>query len=51
MSDTAAESQGPGAWPWIAGLLVLALLLWGLTRLLDGGAPVAPEPAHAAVQR
>jgi len=39
-----ARPRRPGAWPWIAGLIVLALLLWGLTRLLDDGAPVAAEP-------
>src|SRR3954471_17331907 len=42
-----AGPRRPGAWPWIAGLIVLALLLWGLTRLLDGGAPVAAEAVGA----
>ena len=44
MAEPAAEARRPGAWPWFAGVIVLALLLWGLTRLLDGGAPVAAEP-------
>ena len=53
MAQPAARVRSPGAWPWIAGVIVLALLLWGLTRLLDGGAPVAaeavsPPPAPAA---
>lgn len=48
MADTAGERRGPGAWPWVAGLLVLALLLWGITRLLDDPAPVAAEPVPVA---
>jgi hypothetical protein len=44
VAEPAASVRRPGAWPWFAGVLVLALLLWGLTRLLDGGAPVAAEP-------
>ena len=50
MAEPVGRARGPGAWPWFAGVLVLALLIWGLTRLLDDGAPVAaePVPAHAA---
>ena len=48
MAEPATRVRRPGAWPWIAGVLVLALLLWGLTRLLDDGAPVAAEPVPAA---
>lgn len=29
--------RGPGAWPWIAGIVLLALIVWGLTSLLDSG--------------
>jgi len=47
VAEPAARGRRPGAWPWIAGVLVLALLLWGLTRLLDDGAPVAAEPVPA----
>jgi hypothetical protein len=43
----------PGIWPWIAGLVVLALLIWGLTQVLGGdddvvveqSDPAAPAPA------
>ena len=44
MPEPAVGARRPGAWPWIAGVIVLALLLWGLTRLLYGGAPLAAEP-------
>jgi hypothetical protein len=44
VTEAAAGPRRPGAWPWIAGIVVLALLIWGLTRLLDDGAPVAAEP-------
>ncbi|HET7461488.1 MAG TPA: hypothetical protein VFJ82_09565 [Longimicrobium sp.] len=49
MADTAAR-RGPGAWPWVAGLIVLALLLWGITRLLDEPTPVVAEPVPAPRQ-
>ena len=49
-SGGTAHPARPGAWPWIGGLVVLALLLWGLTRVLggDAGAEVertVPPPA------
>jgi hypothetical protein len=47
MAD-AAEPRGPGAWPWIAGVIVLALAIWGLTRLLDSSPPLRAEPVPAA---
>ena len=47
MAAAEARPRRPGAWPWIAGLIVLALLLWGLTRLLDDGAPLAAEAVGA----
>jgi hypothetical protein len=50
VADSATGPRGPGAWPWIAGLVVLALLLWGITRLLDEPAPVVTEPVPAARQ-
>ncbi|HEX8695800.1 MAG TPA: hypothetical protein VF746_25515 [Longimicrobium sp.] len=45
MADTRAEPGRPGAWPWIGGLLVLALLIWGITRLLGAGGDHAVEAA------
>jgi hypothetical protein len=43
----AAEPRTPGAWPWIAGVIVLALAIWGLTRLLDVSPRMAAEPVPA----
>lgn len=48
MADTTTRPRGPGAWPWIGGVIVLALLLWGITRLLDEPSPVVAEPTPAA---
>jgi hypothetical protein len=48
VAETAAGPRGPGAWPWVAGVVVLALLLWGITRLLDDPAPVVAEPVPAS---
>jgi len=35
----------------VAGVIVLALLLWGITRLLDDPAPVVAEPVPAPAPR
>lgn len=53
MADIRVEPRRPGAWPWIAGVVVLALLAWGITRLLGGGGDavervVPPPPAAPA---
>jgi hypothetical protein len=45
VAQTPAEPRRPGAWPWIGGLLVLALLIWGITRLLDGGEEAGVDQA------
>jgi hypothetical protein len=44
----AAGPRSPGAWPWIAGVMVLALAIWGLARLLDVSPRMAAEPVPAA---
>jgi len=51
VAGTRAQPRRPGAWPWIAGLVVLALLIWGITSLLDDSGAVVEEassPAPAA---
>ncbi len=48
VAERAAGPRGPGTWPWVAGVVVLALLLWGITRLLDEPTPVVAEPVPAA---
>lgn len=52
MADINVERRGPSIWPWILGLIVLALLIWLLTELFGDDAdtaavvtePVATEP-------
>jgi hypothetical protein len=36
------RKQGPGAWPWVVGALVLALVIWGIIEL-TGGNGIAQE--------
>lgn len=48
MADINVERKGTSIWPWIIGLIVLALLIWLLTEMFDGGdetrEPVTAEP-------
>lgn len=39
MADINVERKKPGIWPWIIGLIVVALLVWALTRFFDDGPP------------
>lgn len=56
MAEIKVERRRPGVWPWVLGLTVLALVIWGLTELLGGDdaaekvmeAPVPPAGAGAA---
>lgn len=51
MADINVERTGPSIWPWILGLLVLALVLWGLVEAFDSDEPeVAEEPVAAVVE-
>jgi hypothetical protein len=34
VADINVERKGPSIWPWIVGLIVLALLIWALTQVL-----------------
>ncbi|MEW5929475.1 MAG: hypothetical protein AB1941_18630 [Gemmatimonadota bacterium] len=43
------EKKGMGILPWILGLLLLALILWGLTQCGDGGEEAVVVPADTAV--
>lgn len=44
MADIDVERKGTNIWPWIIGLLVLALLIWALMEMFD-----TDEPDVAAV--
>jgi uncharacterized membrane protein YccC len=55
MADIDVERKGPAIWPWLIGLLALALLIWALVEMFGGddegvleqdraASTVAPEP-------
>ena len=54
MAEISVERKGPKIWPWIIGLIVLALLIWALMELfvrnepgVVEGEPVATAPVTA----
>lgn len=53
MADINVERKGPSIWPWIIGLLVLALLIWAIAEMVDtgeeevAGREVAEQPVAA----
>lgn len=57
MADIDVERKGASIWPWILGLIALALLIWLIAELLedddevvvDTAEPVLVEPAPAPV--
>ena len=51
MADIDVERRGTSIWPWIIGLIILALLLWLLFALLDddGDEVAVEEPVAAPV--
>lgn len=50
MAEIKVERKSPSVWPWVIGLLILALLVWGLTELLTGESePVLTDSADSAV--
>jgi len=43
VADIETTRKGPSVWPWIIGLIVLALLVWALAELFTGRSePVVP---------
>jgi hypothetical protein len=49
VADINVERKGPSVWPWIVGLLVLALLIWALVEMFGGRAePTVTSPATEA---
>jgi hypothetical protein len=45
LADINVERKGPSIWPWIVGLIVLALLIWALVEMFgrdDTVTPVGP---------
>jgi hypothetical protein len=50
MADIDVERKGPSIWPWIIGLIILALLIWALVELFgEDEAEVAEAPVPAVV--
>ena len=51
MADINVERKGPSIWPWIIGLIVVALLIWALAEMLgdDDEVAVAPVPEQGIV--
>jgi hypothetical protein len=54
MAEINVERKGPSIWPWVIGLIVLALLVWALMELFGRndtgvveGEPVATAPVTA----
>jgi hypothetical protein len=35
MADINVERRGPRIWPWIIGLVILALLIWAIAEIVD----------------
>ncbi|HSJ23578.1 MAG TPA: hypothetical protein VK929_02765 [Longimicrobiales bacterium] len=52
MADINLEKKsGPSPWVWVAGLLVLALVVWGVVEYMgDGGVMDEQDTAPAAEQ-
>lgn len=50
MADINVERKGPSIWPWIIGLLVLALLIWALAELLGDDDDIVEAPVPAVVE-
>lgn len=51
MADINVERGGPNIWPWIIGLVVLALLIWAIAEMAgtdDRDATVAPATQEVA---
>ena len=48
MADINVERRGPSIWPWIIGLIVLALVVYFVATMMNrGGAEVEGENVEA----
>lgn len=45
MADINVTKGGPTIWPWVLGLLVLALMIWALAEVFGDDAEInIPDP-------
>jgi len=42
VADINVERKGPSIWPWIVGLIVLALIIWALTQMFRDDTRTTP---------
>jgi len=51
VADINVERKGPSIWPWIIGLIVLALLIWALVEMFGADREPAPvvTPADTVI--
>jgi hypothetical protein len=45
VADLNVERKGPSIWPWVVGLIVLALIIWALTQMFRGDDRARTTPA------
>jgi hypothetical protein len=43
VAEIHTQRRGPSVWPWIIGLIVLALLVWALAELFAGRGSAVPD--------
>jgi hypothetical protein len=49
VADINVERKGPSIWPWIVGLIVLALLIWALVEMFGREDPTVVAPGRDTV--
>jgi uncharacterized membrane protein YhdT len=50
MAEIKVERKGRSIWPWIVGLVVLALVVWLVLGYFGGGAEGVTDAASGAVE-
>jgi hypothetical protein len=45
------QKRGPGIWPWIAGLAVLALIIWGVMEMTNDRTAATDTTAQPAAEQ
>lgn len=50
MAEIHVEERGPGVWPWIVGLMILAVMVWAVAELVGGDSGIVVGPPAEAVE-